>query len=63
MDLKSEGPQQIGGGNVKCYNDHRIAMAFSIANLFTKEKISLDMPDCAAISLPEFYDLLESLKL
>ena len=58
-----EGPQRLGGGIVQCYCDHRIAMAFSIADLFSKEKIELDMPECAAISLPEFYDLLESLKL
>ncbi len=57
-----EGPQVISGGKVKCYHDHRIAMAFAVANLLSKEEVSLDQPECAAISLPEFYELLESLK-
>ena len=57
-----EGPQNIEGGTVSCYHDHRIAMAFSVASLLTNQKVRLDQPECASISLPEFYELLESLK-
>lgn len=55
------GPQNIGNGKVETYHDHRIAMAFTIAQLFTDEIIEIDHPDCASVSFPDFYQILESI--
>ncbi|MEJ2545548.1 MAG: 3-phosphoshikimate 1-carboxyvinyltransferase [Calditrichaceae bacterium] len=55
------GPQKIKGGNVKTHHDHRIAMAFTIAQLFTNEKIEIDHPECASVSYPDFYSILDSI--
>lgn len=57
-----QGPQALNAARIRCYDDHRIAMAFQVAGLLSNQKIILDQPECAAISLPQFYDLLESLK-
>lgn len=56
-----EGKQDFNSGTVKSKGDHRIAMAFSIANLFTKSEIKIDNPDCASVSFPDFYTILESI--
>ena len=55
------GPQKIKGGKVETHHDHRIAMAFTIAQLFTDEKIEIDHPACASVSFPDFYKLLDSI--
>lgn len=55
------GRQKIRGGQVKTYGDHRIAMAFAVAGLISEEGVSLDDPDCAAVSFPAFYKCLDSL--
>ncbi len=57
-----EGPQQIKPGDVITHGDHRIAMAFTIAGLLSKGKVKIDDPQCAAVSFPEFYDILTSIK-
>ncbi|HEY7161228.1 MAG TPA: 3-phosphoshikimate 1-carboxyvinyltransferase [Acidobacteriota bacterium] len=41
--------------SVPTYGDHRIAMAFSAAGF------AVDDPECATISFPEFYDLLNTI--
>ena len=56
-----EGPQKIQPGPVKCFDDHRIAMAFYTAGLIANCPIELDQPQCAAISLPQFYTLMDSI--
>lgn len=51
----------IHGGCVKGYKDHRIIMAFSI--MATKiENITLDDSSAAAVTFPSFFDKLNSLK-
>jgi 3-phosphoshikimate 1-carboxyvinyltransferase len=56
------GPTPLKGANIETFHDHRIAMAFTIAGLVTNGDIVLDHPECASISFPEFYDVLENLK-
>src|SRR5262249_54881682 len=56
-----DGPQQLAGGRVASQGDHRIAMAFSIAGLVAKGTTEIEGADCAAVSLPEFYDILAGL--
>lgn len=57
-----EGPTPLTGAQVETFNDHRIAMAFSIAGLIAKGPLSLDHPECASISFPDFYTVLEQLQ-
>ena len=55
------GPQRLTGGRVETAGDHRIAMAFSIAGLIAEGTTEIVDADCAAVSFPEFYDLLNTL--
>ena len=55
------GPQKIKGGRVETHDDHRIAMAFTIAQLFTDERIEIDHPECASVSFPDFYKILDAI--
>ena len=57
-----KGPTRLKGAKIKTYDDHRIAMTFSIAGLISNQDIELDNPDCVAISFPNFFQLLERLK-
>lgn len=53
------GPTTLHGANIHTGNDHRIAMAFSIAGLIADGPLTLDNPDCASVSFPGFYKYLE----
>ncbi|HKQ08446.1 MAG TPA: 3-phosphoshikimate 1-carboxyvinyltransferase [Blastocatellia bacterium] len=55
------GPQRLSGARIETDGDHRIAMAFAIAGLMAEGKTEISDADCAAVSFPEFYDILESL--
>lgn len=50
--------QSLRGGEIRTYGDHRIAMAFAVAGLLSKEGIQIDEPRCADISFPGFFDIL-----
>ena len=56
------GPTPLYGAKIETFHDHRIAMAFAIAELVAHGKMVLDHPECASISYPEFYDELERVK-
>lgn len=61
--LRVPGGQRdkLRGGEINPRGDHRIAMAFAVAALgCTGESVIRDA-ECASVSFPEFYDLLESL--
>lgn len=53
------GGTPLFGAKIETKKDHRIAMAFAIANLICKGSIILDDGDCVAISFPDFYDKLD----
>ncbi|MGD9899010.1 MAG: 3-phosphoshikimate 1-carboxyvinyltransferase [Calditrichaceae bacterium] len=55
------GGQVLKGGSVKTHGDHRIAMSFAIAGLFSKEKIVLDDPSSADVSFPQFWSILDGI--
>ena len=55
------GPQSLSGARIETEGDHRIAMAFAIAGLMAEGETEIIDADCAAVSFPEFYDILESL--
>jgi 3-phosphoshikimate 1-carboxyvinyltransferase len=56
-----EGPQRLRGATIDSAGDHRIAMAFTIAGLVAEGTTEIMEADCAAVSFPEFYELLASL--
>ena len=45
---------QFNGGVINSYNDHRIAMAFSIAGVIAKDSIIINNCKNVATSFPEF---------
>jgi 3-phosphoshikimate 1-carboxyvinyltransferase len=53
-------PQRLRGGRVDSRGDHRIAMLGAVAGLASREGVTVEGADTAAISFPGFYDLLES---
>jgi 3-phosphoshikimate 1-carboxyvinyltransferase len=57
--LDVPGGQQLHGAVVDSDGDHRIAMAFAVAALRAQGDTLIVGADAAAISFPEFFDLLE----
>ena len=55
------GSTRLRGATVRTYSDHRIAMAFAVAAKITREKTTLDDPDCVEISFPGYHDLIDRL--
>ena len=55
------GPQVLQGGKVVTADDHRIAMAFAVANLISSDTIVLDNPECVNVSFPDFWKKLSEL--
>lgn len=53
------GTGKLLGGKVESYNDHRMAMALTIAGLASEEGISIGNPECAGISFPNFFDIID----
>jgi 3-phosphoshikimate 1-carboxyvinyltransferase len=57
--LDVRGGQQLHGAEIDSGGDHRIAMAFAVAALRAKGESRIHGADAAAISFPEFFDLLD----
>ncbi len=53
-----EGPQRLTGAHLSSFGDHRIAMAFTVAGLVGRGATVIADADAAAVSLPEFFELL-----
>ena len=53
-------PTRLRGGRVDARGDHRIAMLGAVAGLSSREGVTIEGADIAAISFPGFYELLES---
>jgi 3-phosphoshikimate 1-carboxyvinyltransferase len=53
------GGQQLHGATIDSGGDHRIAMAFSVAALRAEGETLIHGSESAAISFPEFFDLLD----
>jgi 3-phosphoshikimate 1-carboxyvinyltransferase len=51
--------QALRGGKIRTFGDHRIAMSFAVAGLLSKGGVQIDEPECADISFPGFFDLLD----
>ena len=55
------GPQKLTGTTIATFNDHRIAMAFSIAGLVAEKETTILDSECVAVSYPNFYETLNQL--
>lgn len=58
-----KGKTKLNGAKIKTFKDHRIAMAFSIANLISDGEVILDDIKCIDISFPGYFDLLKQLSI
>jgi 3-phosphoshikimate 1-carboxyvinyltransferase len=56
------GRHRLRGGEVDARNDHRLAMAFAIAALGASGPTTIHDAGAAAVSYPEFFSVLESLR-
>lgn len=57
--LDIPGGQTLHGATIDSGGDHRIAMAFSVAALRAEDETLIQGSESAAISFPEFFDLLD----
>jgi 3-phosphoshikimate 1-carboxyvinyltransferase len=57
--LEVPGGQTLHGATIDSGGDHRIAMAFSVAALRAEGETQIQGAESAAISFPEFFDLLD----
>jgi 3-phosphoshikimate 1-carboxyvinyltransferase len=58
--LRVGGRTRLRGARIRTHGDHRIAMAFAVAALLAEGESELDDAECVRVSLPEFFELLES---
>lgn len=53
-------PEKLHGGLIRTFNDHRIAMSFSLVGLKVRG-INIENPDCVRKSYPDFWQHFERL--
>ena len=51
---------QLKGARVESFGDHRIAMAFAVAALFAEGATEIEDAECAAVSFPAFFEILQT---
>jgi 3-phosphoshikimate 1-carboxyvinyltransferase len=56
------GARRLHGGEVDARNDHRLAMAFAVAALGATGPTTIHDAGAAAVSYPEFFSVLQSLR-
>jgi 3-phosphoshikimate 1-carboxyvinyltransferase len=59
--LAIEGQKETNGADLRSFGDHRIAMAFTVAGLFSVGPSTIDDDHVVGISCPDFYELLEQI--
>ncbi|NOT77882.1 MAG: 3-phosphoshikimate 1-carboxyvinyltransferase [Bacteriovoracaceae bacterium] len=59
--FRINGPQKLNGAEIQTFNDHRIAMAFTIAGLVAENQTTIFDAECVAVSYPNFYETLTEL--
>jgi 3-phosphoshikimate 1-carboxyvinyltransferase len=60
--LEIHGPQQLIGATISPHTDHRIAMSLAIASLLARGETTLENPECARVSYPEFWTTLDKVR-
>lgn len=59
--LEIEGARGPLAGRIRCFGDHRIAMAFGVLGATPGCRIDVDVPQVADVSFPGFWRLLDQL--
>jgi 3-phosphoshikimate 1-carboxyvinyltransferase len=59
--LLIDGVDQLNGGQVEGWNDHRIVMALSVAGTCTKEALTISDAQAISKSYPHFFEDLKSI--
>lgn len=54
--------QTFKPANIQTYNDHRMAMAFSLIGL-RFDGVTIENPNCVSKTFPNYYEVLESLRV
>jgi 3-phosphoshikimate 1-carboxyvinyltransferase len=57
--LAIDGGTPLHGAAVRAHEDHRIAMALAVAGLAAQGGTEIEGAECASVSFPEFYGILE----
>jgi len=58
--LEITPPTEIVSASIDTYDDHRMAMSFSLAALGTSE-ITINGPDCVSKTFPDYFEQLSSI--
>ena len=58
--LKITPPKQLNHAAIDTYDDHRIAMCFSLLAL-DKASVTINEPECTAKTFPTYFDVLKSI--
>lgn len=61
LRVEGKSAASLRGAEIDPRGDHRIAMAFAVAGLAAPGKTVIRGAECAAVSFPNFWDLLERL--
>ena len=61
--LRVPGGQKFRPAELDSFGDHRIAMAFAVAALAAPGESTINGAEAAAVSFPEFFKLLDSLRV
>jgi len=59
--LQVRGPHRLRGADIETRGDHRIAMAFAVAGLAADGETRIHDAECADVSFPGFWQILESI--
>ena len=59
--LAAAGPAEDANAVIESHDDHRIAMAFSIASLIARGETEIRGIECVGISYPNFFETLREL--
>jgi 3-phosphoshikimate 1-carboxyvinyltransferase len=59
--LVVQGTDRPFVGSVTTHGDHRIAMAFGVLGALPGNRITVDDPECVAVSYPGFWEHLRDL--
>jgi 3-phosphoshikimate 1-carboxyvinyltransferase len=59
--FRIEGPQKLRGARIHTHQDHRIAMAFSVAGMVASGTTEIEDAECVGVSYPTFFKTLKEL--
>lgn len=59
--LEIEGVENLVGGEVEAFNDHRIAMSMAVASAKCTQPLKIIGAECVSKSYPDFFEVFEKL--